>query len=190
MSDEFDSSSSAQQKRRKIAKALLSKEQNVSVLAKEHKLTEKQAVYVEAVASGIQPESSARAAGYSEPTTAARVLEKTVSVREALEKERAKNAAFLGFSRRDVLEGISEAIDQAKTLADPMAQIAGWREVAKICGYYAPEVKKVELTTTHKQRLSELEMKSDQELLEIMLRPALDAEFSVVREPAALNPPS
>jgi hypothetical protein len=33
-----------------------------------------------------------------------------------------------------VVNGIKTAIDQAVILADPMAQIAGWREIAKILG--------------------------------------------------------
>lgn len=38
-------------------------------------------------------------------------------------------------TRDDVIQGLREAIEQAVVLADPMAQIAGWREVAKILGF-------------------------------------------------------
>lgn len=178
--DEQDRPSAAQQKRRKVAKALLSKRSEASVLAAEHGLTVQQAVYVDERAKGVSPTASAAAAGYSNPSYRILSLEVNPSITEALAAERTKNALIVGYTRREVLEGIAEAIDQAKTLADPMAQIAGWREVAKICGYYAPEVKKIELTHQHKRKLSELEQLSDQELLEIALKPALDAEFTEV----------
>jgi hypothetical protein len=32
-----------------------------------------------------------------------------------------------------------EAIDRARVRADPAAQIAAWREIGKMLGYYAPE---------------------------------------------------
>ena len=41
----------------------------------------------------------------------------------------------VAFTREDVAFGYKEAIDQAKLLGDPMAQIAGWREIAKLNGY-------------------------------------------------------
>lgn len=190
MHDDSDRPSSAQQKRRKIAKALMAQPSTTSVLAPGPDLTKKQAAYVDAIASGASIVKAARGAGYVNPEKAVHALEKNVNITLALEQERAKNALFLGFSRRDVLEGIADAIEQAKTMADPMAQIAGWREVAKICGYYAPEVKKVELTHSHKRKLDELELLSDQELLEMALRPALDAEFSLVSPQTPLSPPS
>lgn len=35
----------------------------------------------------------------------------------------------------------------ARIKGDPNAMIAGWRENAKICGFYAPERKRVKVTT-------------------------------------------
>lgn len=180
MSDSPDRPSAATAKRRKVARALLVKSGEASVLAAEHGLTAQQGVYVAEKAIGVDSISAAHAAGYSNPSYRVLTLDQNPNIREALTQERAKNAAFLGYSRRDVLEGIAEAIEQAKTLADPTAQIAGWREVAKICGYYAPEVRKIELTNAHKRKLDELEQLSDEELLELTLKPALEAEFTMV----------
>ena len=53
----------------------------------------------------------------------------------------------LGFTREDITEGIHDAVQQAKLLADPMAQIRGWVEIARINGLDAP--KKVEVEVTH-----------------------------------------
>lgn len=188
MSDSPDRPSAAAVRRRRVAKAILGKSNGeASVLAQEHALTGQQAAYVAGVAAGGSPVASARAAGYIATPHRLASLDVNPKIQEALAQERAKNAMFLGYTRRDVLEGIAEAIEQAKTLADPTAQIAGWREVAKICGYYAPEVKKIELTSAHKRKLSELEQLTDEELLELALKPALDAEFTMVSGPEAGN---
>jgi hypothetical protein len=48
-----------------------------------------------------------------------------------------------------------------------MAQIAGWREIAKICGLYAPEVKEFRLTGSQEAKMKELQTLSDDQLLEL-----------------------
>jgi hypothetical protein len=168
-------------KRRRVAKALLAKQCDTSVLEQEHDLTAKQAVYVEARAMGMPPSKSAHAAGYKRPDFRGPMMESNPNIVAALEIERAKNASFLNFSRKDVLQGIADAIEQAKLMADPQAQISGWREVAKICGYYAPEVKRVELQGSLKHKMHALEALSDEELLELStngrLPAVLDAEI-------------
>ena len=37
----------------------------------------------------------------------------------------------------------------AREQQDPAAMIAGWREIAKLCGYYAPERRRIEVSTGH-----------------------------------------
>jgi hypothetical protein len=139
-------------------------------------LTPKQTAYVELRAMGADQQNAVKTAyGPGMNTTDAKELEALPKITQALVNERAKNAFMLGLTRDKVLQGIVDAIDQAKLLADPMAQIAGWREAAKICGFYAPEVKKVELTGTAKRVVDRLQSLSDQELMEIAM--AEDIEY-------------
>lgn len=77
-----------------------------------------------------------------------------------------------------MLRGLKEAIDDAKILADPSAQISGWREIAKICGYYAPEIKSITLTAGQLQKRGELEVLSDEQLLELIKAPAIEGHFT------------
>lgn len=107
-------------------------------------------------------------------TTDAKDLEANPKITAALVNERAKNAFLLGLTREKVLRGFMDAIDQAKILADPVAQIAGWREVAKVCGFYAPEVKKIEFGGSAKAVLDRMQAMSDEELLRLG---AEDVEF-------------
>lgn len=165
-------------KRQAIAKAIVKKGAPVtSSLLLESGLTPKQAAYVENRSFGMDKQDAATAAGYKDPAAEARDLEKIPNVMEALSAERRLNQRLLGFTREDVLNGIKKAIDDASILADPQAQIAGWREIAKICGHYAPEVKQIQLTAGQQAKRGELEALTDEQLLEIMTgRPAIEGE--------------
>jgi phage terminase small subunit len=89
-------------------------------------------------------------------------------IKEAVHHLHKKYEASIVASRQMVLEGFLSAIDQAKLMADPAVQIAGWREIGKMCGYYAPEVKEVNITIGAKRVIGQLEVLSDTELLELI----------------------
>jgi hypothetical protein len=48
------------------------------------------------------------------------------------------------------------------------AQIRGWVEIAKLLGYYAPEVKKLNLSVSGQVLMSKYEGTSDEELLGVI----------------------
>lgn len=145
-------------------------------------LTDKQEVYVDARASGLKVKDAMTAAGMKPNDGTGNALEKHPGIREALSAEYRKNAYMLGLTRDKVLEGMLEAIDQAKIIADPLTQIAGWREIAKICGFYAPEVKKIEISGSSKTVLDRMRSMSDEELLQIAEADVIDVESSRVPE--------
>lgn len=168
------------QKRKAIRKAQTSKAlKPTSSLLEEHpNLTEMQVAYVENRAFGLNKQDSAKAAGYaasSAPSTATQ-LEQLPAITEAMAAERAKNARYAGVTRQDVIDGIKEAIEQAKLLAEPMAQIAGWREIAKICGHYAPEVKELRLTGSQEAKVKEMQALTDDELLKLAEGEVIEGE--------------
>lgn len=88
------------------------------------------------------------------------------------------------FSREDVAAGFKEAIDQAKVLADPMAQIAGWREIAKLKGYDKIPSVVVNVHASMEQFKKELQHLPTEELLKIAGADIIDADFYQV-EPHA-----
>ena len=63
-----------------------------------------------------------------------------------------------------------EAIDMARTLADPAQMINGADKIAKMMGYYAPETKRIELTGDTAVLGNRLRNMSDQDLLEMVSR--------------------
>jgi phage terminase small subunit len=56
----------------------------------------------------------------------------------------AEIAAKAQATRDDVIVGLPAAIEQAWVSADPAAQIRGWAEIGRLCGYYAQERQRVE----------------------------------------------
>ena len=46
----------------------------------------------------------------------------------------------------DVLHGFEEGIDLARSRGNPVGMLAGWREISKMRGYYAPERKEVHVS--------------------------------------------
>jgi phage terminase small subunit len=71
----------------------------------------------------------------------------------------------------------------AKIQADPTAMIAGWREVGKMCGYYEPVKKQIDVNITGNVVMERLNRLSDSELLKLIEQQttnALEGEFAEV----------
>ena len=71
-------------------------------------------------------------------------------------------------SRDRVLRELQDATALARRNGDPGAMIAAWRELGKICRYYAPErTVKVDVNIAAKRVVDRLETLSDRELMEL-----------------------
>jgi phage terminase small subunit len=57
-------------------------------------------------------------------------------------------------------------------MAEPASMVSAWREIGKMCGYYEPVTKKVDITVTQ-NGFKRLERLSDAELLELISTPAV-----------------
>lgn len=57
-------------------------------------------------------------------------------------EEGAKNAATIKMTREQVMQGLMDAADMARLAGEPMAMVSAWKEIGRMCGYYAPEVTK------------------------------------------------
>jgi len=74
----------------------------------------------------------------------------------------------LGLSRSRVITELKAAVTLARDQGNPSAMIAGWREIGKMCGYYAPERKQIELSREKSKLLATLEAMSTAELLAVL----------------------
>jgi phage terminase small subunit len=105
-------------------------------------------------------------AGYS-PHTARQIAYELLTrpdVAEAVRQGEAEVAANAQLAREAVLRGLLAAIDLARCQGNPAAMIAGWREIAKMCGYYAQERKQITLSGDGHRLRTKLEAMSDAEL--------------------------
>jgi len=133
------------------------------------KPTDKQLKFADAKLSGLNDKAAARAAGYSNSGASATMAVTSKGVQTVLDEARQLLASATNLKKSDVLAGILDAIERARMLGEPSTEIKGWQEVAKMLGYYAPEVKRIELTTDQGRVKSKFEQMTDEELLEIAL---------------------
>lgn len=129
-------------------------------------LSERDQTVAEAVLDLKSIKDAAELAGCS-PSTAGNVVKRSYDVQAYIEDHRKEISNATQLKRADVVAGFMEAIDMARLGADPSAMIKGWVEVGKMLGLYAPEVKRVELTSGQRNIRSKFEIMSDEELLAI-----------------------
>jgi phage terminase small subunit len=147
-----------------------------------HVLNDMQRIFVAAIVRGDTPRLAAQKAGYSRPITCGDVALKSKKIQAAIRFSYAKNAQAAQMTRQKVMDGLLESISIAKLQADAGVMVAGWREIGKMCGFYAPEVRKIDISVTTRRVVDQLETLSDDELLKIVdeAPEALEGEASRV----------
>ena len=142
-------------------------------------LTDMQKDYADAKMLGETNAEALRIAGYA-PTNV------------DIEKRSAEVAAYLAEARKgivdattltrlDVIQGILNAIEMARTMSEPATMIAGYEKLAKIMGFNQPEVKKLDITINGARVRHKMEMMSDAELLQIAEGATIEGEFHSVQ---------
>ena len=133
-------------------------------------LTPRQARFAEAYAQHHNASLACREAGYSAgcaSVTGVRLLANH-SVLGRIQALEDAAAEALGVTRHKVLWELQEAAALAKQKGDPAAMIAAWREIGKMCGYYAPERLKVDVSSEVSVEMRRMEQMTDAELLTVI----------------------
>lgn len=133
-----------------------------------HYLTDQQRLFVEQIIKGKPPIVAARIAGYSQPESQATTVAKSPKVAAAIQYLYKKHEKAADMTRKKVMDGMLEAIDMARLQADAGNMIAGWREIGRMCGYYAPEVKKIDISISAKRVIDKMETLSDEDLVKMI----------------------
>lgn len=136
-------------------------------------LSPQERAFVEWFGRGLTKTQAAARAGYANPNSSGGDLLRRAEIQAAVEAQRQQFVEVAQVTKKDVVEGIKEGIDMARQMSDPQTMIVGWRELAKICGYYETK-SKVEVNVTGQVRISQLEQMSDQDLLKIIEGEAVD----------------
>lgn len=146
-------------------------------------LTEMQRMFIHhLVHNKLNQTAAARQAGFRQPGTSAHALVRNPKVKAAIAAEREEYARSSGMTKQKVIEGFSESIDLARIKADPLAMIAGWREIGKMCGFYEAQKTEIKLSMQGQVLVQRLNSMSDAELLALAEGnpEVLEGEFSVV----------
>jgi phage terminase small subunit len=132
------------------------------------RLTARQERFVAEYAVSRNGAAAARAAGYahsSAKVTASRLLTKD-NLQAALQARERELRRLLGTTRDQVLLEIQNAIDIARVKGEPMAMVSGWREIARMCGFYRTKPERTLRMTGAGRRLkADIEAMSDEELM-------------------------
>lgn len=131
-------------------------------------LTDQQKIFVDQIMKGTSAMHAARAAGYSDPQANAYRVLNSPNIQQAIRYLHKKHEKKADMTRKKVMDGFLEAIEMAKIQAEPSVMVNGWREVGRMCGYYAPETKKIDINITAKRVIDKLETLSDSELAEMI----------------------
>jgi hypothetical protein len=151
------------------------------VKRRQRELSKQQAVYVAHRERGLPRQKSAILAGYADVDKAGEQVEQSEVVQRELEKARTSLVAATGITKEDVAQGLKEAADMAKTMADPQAMVRAWSELGKLLGHYAPEVKK-HLHGIDKETRDAIQKLSDAELLRLANGRVIDSTAVEVKD--------
>jgi hypothetical protein len=147
-------------------------------------LTEKQRAFVKAWAGGETILSASYRAGYADGGAMGYRLAKDPAILKIYNAEKALYEEASQMTRKKVMEGFLEAAEMAKIQADPTALTGAWREVGKMCGYYEPVRRTIDINLTGNVTMKALERASDDDLLKLIKGEIEDVTF---RESEAEN---
>lgn len=134
--------------------------------------------FIEARASGLSVARSAIIAGIP-PITGKHLLEKP-DVKQEVAIIREKIAETKGASKDDVIGMLVDAGNMARIAGDPSGLVAAARELGKMLGYYAVEVKKTLHGVDKNDLKKALEELSDEELRKLASAKVIDGEYTRV----------
>lgn len=119
------------------------------------------------IAAGETQTKAMELSGVKGNSTVAKLL-KHPRVLDYIHDQRQQYLEQIDISREDILRGFLSAIADAKQLSDPATQIAGWREIGKFEGQYAPDRKEVNISGSIEHVEKKIESMSTNELMEYM----------------------
>lgn len=140
-------------------------------------LTDKQKRFVDEWAAGETILSASVRAGYADSGAMAYRLAKDPAVLKRYNREKALYEEAAQMTRKKVMDGFLEAADMARTLADPTALTGAWREVGKLCGYYEPVKRSIDISVSGNVTMKKLEAMDDAALLKLIKGEVEDVVF-------------
>lgn len=141
---------------------------NAPLVDENKPLTQMQKDFVREWAKGESILSASARAGYHDSGTYAYRMVRMPNILRLYNEEKAKYEEAAGMTRKKVMDGLMEGIEMAKLLGEPASVISGWREVGKMCGYYEPVRRKLDITVNGNVVMERMNRLSDAELLKMI----------------------
>jgi phage terminase small subunit len=145
-------------------------------------LSDKQRMFAKAVSEGRSYSQAARIAGFADTSEGyGKKLMRQPTIQAAVDHYFRANQASSMVTRKRVMEGFLRGIELAEMQGDAANVIGGWRELGKMCGYYAPETKKIDINVTAKRLISKFETMSDEDLAKMLEETVNEIEGEATR---------
>lgn len=134
----------------------------------DRRLTEMQMMFVRHWAAGETVLSASSRAGYADGGTYAYRLAKDPAVIKIYQREKKLYEESCQMTRQKVMDGFLRAASMAEVLGDPTALTGAWREVGKMCGYYEPTKKNININVSGGVLVGKVDRLDDATLLGII----------------------
>ena len=134
------------------------------------KLTAKALRFVDEISLDHNGTAAAIRAGYapiSAPVTASRLI-RNHKVKAALADRQQALADHFNLDRQHLVNELLRAAELAKGNGDPAGMVAAYREIGRMCGFYALEKRVVTVAPADQAGLQAFEAMSDEELVAIV----------------------
>lgn len=130
--------------------------------------TDKQRLFAKLWASGESIVSATARAGYENCATYGYRLARQPNILAIYEAEKKLYEEAGQMTRKKVMDMLTESYEHAKLAGEPASMVSAAREIGKMCGYYEPVKKKIELSVVGGQLNERLNQMSDSELLKLI----------------------
>ena len=133
-------------------------------------LTNKQLRWIDEYLIDFNGAAAAVRAGYSEKSARSIAHENATKpdIQAVLRERQAAMAKELQITRTGVIKGLLEAVEMGRELRNPGAMVSALSTVAKMLGYYSPEIKRVEMTAGQGAVQADFARMTDVQLLALM----------------------
>ena len=141
-------------------------------------LTRKQFRWIDEYLIDLNGAAAAVRAGYS-PKSARSIAHENLTkpdILAVLQNRQAAMAEELQITRQGVIQGLLEAVSMGREQQNPGAMVNALREVSKLLGFHAPEVKRVELTGGQGSVEADFTAMNDAQLLALIEQGAVAAQ--------------
>lgn len=144
--------------------------------------TKKQKAYIGNRARGLSQRESAIMAGYPDDGADTNKVEASPSVQQELARIRAETAVNCGITKEHVVQMLLDAAEMGKAAGEAQSVVSAAREIGKMLGFYAPEVKKTLVGVDQASLKRALENMDDDDLMKLVNARAIDGEFKRLTE--------